>query len=174
MKNTKQDNAKSGPKVAVSFVCMGNICRSPTAEAVMRHLVREAGLEATITIDSAGTGDWHVGQERDRRSRTVAMRRGMPITGPARQFVRSDFDRFDLVLALDEENVRDLRKLAPNDEARARIRLLREFDASVAPGAEVPDPYYGGPEGFDQVFDICLAACRGLLDHLRRSYHLEP
>jgi protein-tyrosine phosphatase len=174
VKNTKQDNAKSGPKVAVSFVCMGNICRSPTAEAVMRHLVREAGLEATITIDSAGTGDWHVGQERDRRSRAVATRRGMPITGPARQFVRSDFDRFDLVLALDEENVRDLRKLAPNDEARARIRLLREFDASTAPGAEVPDPYYGGPEGFERVFDLCLAACRGLLDHLRRSYHLEP
>lgn len=174
MKDTKQDNAKSGPKVAVSFVCMGNICRSPTAEAVMRHLVHEAGLEATITIDSAGTGDWHVGQERDRRSRAVAMRRGMPITGPARQFVRSDFDRFELVLALDEENVHDLRKLAPNDEARARIRLLCDFDASAAPGAEVPDPYYGGPEGFDQVFDICLAACRGLLDHLRRSYDLQP
>jgi protein-tyrosine phosphatase len=173
MKDSKQDSKKSGHQVAVSFVCMGNICRSPTAEAVMRHLVREAGLEAAIAIDSAGTGDWHVGEERDRRSRAVAKRRGMPITGPARQFTRDDFDRFDLVLALDEENARDLRNLAPSDEARARIRLLCEFDASAAPGAEVPDPYYGGPEGFERVFDICLAACRGLLDHLRRSYNLE-
>ena len=97
----------------------------------------------------------------------------MPITGPARQFVPSDFDRFDLVLALDEENARDLRRLAPTDQARAKIRLLREFDASAPQGAEVPDPYYGGPEGFDQVFDICLAACRGLLEHLRRSYQLQ-
>ena len=135
--------------------------------------MREAGLEDAIAIDSAGTGAWHVGEERDRRSRALAKRRGMPITGPARQFVRADFDRFDLVLALNEENARDLRRLAPNDEARAKIRLLREFDASAPPGAEVPDPYYGGPEGFDLVFDICLAACRGLLEHLRRSYELQ-
>jgi protein-tyrosine phosphatase len=98
----------------------------------------------------------------------------MPITGLARQFVRSDFDRFDLVLALDEENLRDLRRLAPTDEARAKIRLLREFDKAAAPGAEVPDPYYGGSDGFELVFDICLSACRGLLDHLRQTYGLDP
>lgn len=161
---------KDGKRVAVSFVCMGNICRSPTAEAVMRHLVSEAGLEDAITLDSAGTGAWHVGEERDRRSRAVAKRRGMPITGPARQFARSDFDRFDLVLALDEDNARELRRLAPTDEARAKIHLLREFDKDAEPGAEVPDPDYGGPEGFELVFDICLAACRGLLDHLQRTY----
>ena len=165
---------KDGKQVAVSFVCMGNICRSPTAEAVMRALVREAGLDGVIIVDSAGTGDWHVGQERDRRSRAVAKRRGMPITGLARQFVRSDFARFDLVLALDEENARDLRRLAPTDEARAKVRLLREFDAGAAPGAEVPDPYYGGPEGFELVFDICLAACRGLLEHLQTTHGLAP
>jgi protein-tyrosine phosphatase len=152
---------------------MGNICRSPTAEAVMRHLVREAGLQDAISIDSAGTGSWHVGEERDRRSRAVAKQRGMPITGPARQFSRSDFDRFDLVLALDEQNAADLRRLAPTDDARAKIHLLREFDQDAPPGAEVPDPYYGGTEGFELVFDICLAACRGLLDHLREKYHLE-
>ncbi len=161
-----------GKRVAVSFVCMGNICRSPTAEAVMRHLVREAGLQDAIAIDSAGTGAWHVGEERDRRSRTVAKQRGMPITGLARQFVRGDFDCFDLVLALDEENARELRRLAPTDEARARIHLLREFDRDAAPGAEVPDPYYGGPEGFERVFDICLSACRGLLAHLQTTYRL--
>ena len=166
------DRKKDAPKVAVSFVCMGNICRSPTAEAVMRHLVREAGFEHAIALDSAGTGDWHVGEERDKRSRAVAHRRGMPIVGPARQFARSDFDRFDLVLALDEENARHLRHLASTDKARAKIRLLREFEANAGPGAEVPDPYYGGPEGFEHVFDICLAACRGLLEHLRKTYEL--
>jgi protein-tyrosine phosphatase len=160
---------KNGKPIAVSFVCMGNICRSPTAEAIMRHLVHEAGLDGAITVDSAGTGAWHVGEERDRRSRAVAKKRDMPITGPARQFARSDFDRFDLVLALDEENARELRRVAPTDEARAKIRLLREFDASAAPGAEVPDPYYGGPEGFELVFDICLAACRGLLENLQKA-----
>ena len=168
-----KDGERNGHQVAVSFVCMGNICRSPTAEAVMRHLVREAGLDHAIAIDSAGTGAWHEGEERDRRSRAVAKRRGMPITGPARQFARGDFDRFDLVLALDEENARDLRSLAPTDEARAKIRLLREFDKDAAPGAEVPDPYYGGPEGFERVFDICLEACRGLLDYLRKTHRLE-
>jgi protein-tyrosine phosphatase len=165
---------KDGKPLAVSFVCMGNICRSPTAEAIMRHLVREAGLEGAITVDSAGTGAWHVGEERDRRSRAAAKKRGMPISGPARQFARGDFDRFDLVLALDEENARDLRRLAPTDEARAKVRLLREFDADAAPGAEVPDPYYGGPEGFEAVFDICLGACRGLLEHLTKTYGFDP
>lgn len=160
------------PTVRISFVCMGNICRSPTAEAIMRHLVREAGLQHAVSIDSAGTGSWHVGEERDRRSRAVAKNRGMPISGPARQFSSSDFARFDLVLALDEQNVSDLRRLAPNDEARAKIRLLRDFDPDAAAGAEVPDPYYGGPDGFEQVFDICLSACRGLLEHLRPKYHL--
>jgi protein-tyrosine phosphatase len=164
---------KNGKPITLSFVCMGNICRSPTAETVMRHLVREAGLAGTIAVESAGTGDWHVGEERDRRSRAVASRRGMPITGQARQFTRDDFERCDLVVALDEDNARALRRLAPSDEARARIRLLREFEPGAAPGAEVPDPYYGGPEGFERVFDICLDACRGLLDHLRRTYRLE-
>jgi protein-tyrosine phosphatase len=165
---------KRDKPIAVSFVCMGNICRSPTAEAVMRHLVREAGLGGKIMVDSAGTGSWHVGEERDRRSRAVAHRRGMPITGVARQFSREDFDRFDLVLALDEDNQRDLRRMAGSDEARAKIRLLRSFEPGAAPGSEVPDPYYGGPEGFERVFDICLEACRGLLDHLKATHHLAP
>jgi protein-tyrosine phosphatase len=159
-------------RIRISFVCMGNICRSPTAEAIMRHLVREAGLQDRIEIDSAGTGSWHVGEDRDRRSRAVAKRRGMPIEGPARQFQPDDFQRFDLVLALDDENARDLRGLAPNHEARAKVHLLREFDPTAPDGASVPDPYYGGPQGFEEVFDICLSACRGLLDHLRSTYQL--
>jgi protein-tyrosine phosphatase len=163
---------KDKKQVAVSFVCMGNICRSPTAEAIMRHLVREAGLSAVVDVDSAGTGAWHVGEERDRRSRAVAHRRGMPIEGYARQFERGDFQRFDLVLALDLDNARDLRRLAPSEEARNKVRLLREFDATAGQENEVPDPYYGGPEGFERVFDICLSSCRGLLEHLRQTYQL--
>lgn len=163
---------KDRVRVGISFVCMGNICRSPTAEAIMRNLVREAGLQDKIEIDSAGTGSWHVGEDRDRRSRAVAKRRGMPIEGPARQFQREDFDRFDLVLALDEENARDLRRLAGSDQDRKKVHLLREFDPSAPEGASVPDPYYGGPDGFEEVFDICLSACRGLLEYLRRTYQL--
>jgi protein-tyrosine phosphatase len=171
-KSPDADPTPATAKEAISFVCTGNICRSPTAEAVMRHLVADAGLAAAIEVDSAGTGSWHVGEERDRRTRAVASRRGMPIHGPARQFSAGDFQRFDLVLALDEENLRDLRRIAPNDGARAKIHLLREFEKDAEPGAVVPDPYYGGPEGFEHVFDICLAACRGLLEYLRTTYHL--
>jgi protein-tyrosine phosphatase len=163
---------KDRKRIAVSFVCMGNICRSPTAEAIMRHLVAEAGLQDRIDVDSAGTGSWHVGEERDRRSRTVAKRRGMPIEGYARQFQPEDFQRFDLVLALDHDNARDLRRLAPDQQARNKVRLLRDFDAAAGKDASVPDPYYGGPQGFEDVFDICLSACQGLLDHLRQSYRL--
>jgi len=159
--------------VALSFVCMGNICRSPTAEAIMRHLVAEAGLQDKIAIDSAGTGSWHVGEQRDRRSRAVAKLRGMPIEGCARQFEPEDFHRFDLILALDQENARDLRRLAPDESAKAKVHLLREFDPKAGRDTDVPDPYYGGPEGFERVFDICLSACQGLLDHLRRSHGLS-
>ena len=169
----KKHDPTGTAKVALSFVCAGNICRSPTAETVMRHLVKEAGLAHAIAVDSAGTGSWHVGEERDRRTRAVAARRGMPMSGEARQFSPGDFARFDLILALDDDNLRDLRRLAPGDEARAKIHLLREFDKDAPPGAEVPDPYYGGPEGFERVFDICLAACRGLLEHARATYHLD-
>ena len=162
----------SQARVAVSFVCTGNICRSPTAEAVMRHLVREADLDNVIEIDSAGTGAWHVGEARDRRSQEVGARRGMPLAGVARQFRRSDFARFDYVLALDQENFEDLVGLAPDAQARAKVHLLRDFDPASPPHSDVPDPYYGGIDGFDRVFEICEAACRGLLNHLRRTHRL--
>jgi protein-tyrosine phosphatase len=162
-----------GSPVRVSFVCLGNICRSPTAEAVMRHLVREAGLGDRVAIDSAGTGDWHVGEPRDRRSLEVGRRRGMPLGGTARQFQPSDFDRFDYVLAMDRQNFANLQRLAPDEAARAKIHLLRTFEAAATPGDdEVPDPYYGGADGFDRVIDICEKACRGLLTHLRQVHGL--
>lgn len=136
----------------------------------MRHLVREAGLDDRIQIDSAGTGEWHVGEPRDRRSSEVGQRRGIPLGGRARQFVASDFARFDYVLAMDTQNLTTLWDLAPDDAARAKVRLLRSYDPNSPADADVPDPYYGGARGFDHVFDICEAACQGLLAHLRRAH----
>jgi protein-tyrosine phosphatase len=156
----------------LSFVCLGNICRSPTAEAVMRRLVRQEGLEEKILLDSAGLGGWHVGEPRDSRSAAVGEDRDCPLEGVARQFKREDFARFDYVLAMDQSNHEGLLKLAPDAAARKKVHLLRSFDAASPAGAEVPDPYYGGPKGFDRVFDICEAACRGLLDHIRRTHGL--
>jgi protein-tyrosine phosphatase len=154
--------------VKLLFVCLGNICRSPTAEGVMRHLVREAGLEDRIEIDSAGTGGWHVGAPPDERATDAAQRRGIVLEGAARRFDPADFDRFDLILAMDGENLRDLRALAPDREAAEKVRLLREFDpaSNGSPDLDVPDPYYGGPDGFDVVLDQVEAACRGLLDEI--------
>lgn len=133
----------------------------------MRARVREAGLEDEVLIDSAGTGAWHAGHPPDARARAEADRRGVPMGGTARQFGPGDFARFDLVLAMDAQNAADLRALAPDDEARAAVRLFREFDPAAPGRAEVPDPYYGGPDGFAEVFDMVDAAARGLLEHLR-------
>ena len=149
------------------FVCMGNICRSPTAEGVMRRLLRDEGLEDEIQIDSAGTGGWHVGNPPDERATEAAFRRGITLEGAARQVRPSDFEDYDLLLAADRENLADLRAIAPDDEARAKVRLLREFDPGSHGDLDVPDPYYGGPGGFEEVLDLVEAACRGLLAEVR-------
>lgn len=158
--------------IQVCFVCLGNICRSPTAEGVMQHLVQAAGLGDRIAIDSAGTGAWHAGEPADRRSRETATRRGLRLDSIARQVTVEDFTRFDYLLAMDADNLRDLQNLAPDANARARVHLFRSFDPASPQGAAVPDPYYGGPGGFDEVLDICEAACAGLLEHLRREHGL--
>jgi protein-tyrosine phosphatase len=164
--------------VRLCFVCLGNICRSPTAEGIMAKLVAEAGLSHHIEVDSAGTGAWHVGQPADRRSAAEARRRGVGLTSVARQVHVGDFHHFDLLLAMDRRNLADLADLAPDAAARERIHLLRSFDPALADlgaGADldVPDPYYGEGDGFARVFDLVAAACRGLLDHVRAE-HLEP
>jgi protein-tyrosine phosphatase len=155
----------------ILFVCMGNICRSPTAEAVMGALLRAEGLERAIAIDSAGTGGWHAGAPPDARAVAAARSRDVVVEGAARQVTAEDFDDFDLVLAMDRDNERELLARAPDAEARGKVRLLREFDpAAVAAGdLDVPDPYYGGPNGFDHVLDLVEAACRGLLDEVRAA-----
>ncbi len=132
----------------------------------MRHLLAQAGLDGRVQVDSAGTGGWHAGEPPDRRATATAAARGITLGGRARQFTPRDFDRHDLILAMDYSNLRDLQRLAPDEQARAKVRRLREFD----PGAEdldVPDPYFGGARGFDDVLDHVQAACQGLLAEIR-------
>jgi protein-tyrosine phosphatase len=149
----------------VLFVCLGNICRSPTAEGTMRALVREAGMEDRIELDSAGTGSWHVGSAPDERATAAAAARGIALEGAARQVSAADFDDFNLMIAMDSANLSDLRDLAGDDRRRAKVRLLREFDPAGAntDDLDVPDPYYGPGDGFERVLDMVEASCRGLL-----------
>jgi protein-tyrosine phosphatase len=153
--------------VRILFVCLGNICRSPTAEAVLRTLAAREAPELSIEVDSAGTAGYHVGEPPDPRTRAAAARRGYQMQALRARIVEpADFERFDLILAMDEENLRVLRGRAPA-VAHERLRLFLEFAPAGAP-AEVPDPYYGGPNGFEEVLDLAEAAARGLLDHVRR------
>lgn len=157
-------------RIRICFVCLGNICRSPTAEACFTQLVAREGLADRFEIDSAGTGDYHVGQPAHADTRAAAKARGVEVTSIARQFVTSDFARFDHVIVMDAQNRANVLRIAPDDAARAKVHLFREFEPGAPQDAEVPDPYYEG--GFDRVFDICEAASRGLLEHLRRVHGL--
>jgi protein-tyrosine phosphatase len=151
----------------VCFVCLGNICRSPTAEGVFRHLLAERGARGFV-VESAGTAAHHVGESPDRRSTATAARRGITLEGAAARFDAEDFDRFDWVIAMDRSNARDLRHRAPTPEAAAKVHLLRRWDPQNTAGEdlEVPDPYYGGASGFDEVLDICERSCAALLREL--------
>jgi protein-tyrosine phosphatase len=157
--------------VRILFVCLGNICRSPTAEGVTRRLVSERGLEDEVEVDSAGTGGWHIGAPPDRRATAAAAARGTTLEGSARRFDPArDFRDFDLILAMDADNRRDLLAAAPDGDpdARAKVRMLREFDPAARESGDldVPDPYYGGDDGFEHVLDLVERAARGLLDEV--------
>lgn len=145
---------------------MGNICRSPLAEGVFRHLAAEADLAAHFTVDSAGIGAWHEGERPDPRSIQVAAEHGVALEGTARQIVAEDLRTFDVVLAMDRDNLAALEELSASAGGTARLHLLREFDPG-ADGDEVPDPYYGGPHGFERTYRMIHAACEGLLRELR-------
>jgi protein-tyrosine phosphatase len=158
--------------ISICFVCLGNICRSPTAEGIMRSLVLRSKLQDRIHVESAGTAAYHAGELPDRRSRAAASARRIELSSRARQFTPEDWERFEYVLAMDRENFRELADAAPNAAARAKLSLLLSFDPASQPGAEVPDPYQGGHDGFEEVLDLCEAACTGLLEHLRREHRL--
>ena len=156
--------------VRVLFVCLGNICRSPLAEGLFRARLAEAGLAGRVEVDSAGTGDWHVGAPPDARMTATAARHGADIAGfRARQLTRADLGRFDHVFAMDRANLHDTLFLDPDGDHGTRVRLLREFDPE--PGDyEVPDPYAGGPEGFEAVHEIVDRTTRAILTRLRAAH----
>lgn len=160
--------------VRILFVCLGNICRSPLAEGVFRALARERGVEDRFAIDSAGISGYHEGSPPDRRSAETARRRGVELTGRSRRLVADDLRRFDWVIAMDEDNLEAIRELEARAGGTARVHRLREWDPE--PDAlDVPDPYYGGPRGFDQVHDIVERSCAALLDHLLLAKsHVAP
>ncbi len=163
-------NVKSS-NVRVLFVCMGNICRSPSAEGVFRHKVEEAGLDDAIHIDSAGTHAYHVGEPPDPRATEAARRRGIDLTAlRARKARARDFDEFDYVLAMDRDNLRMLEALRDSSDS-AQLHLFLDFARSFRE-SEVPDPYYGGDQGFEHVLDLIEDASEGLLDHIRREHAL--
>lgn len=155
--------------IKVLFVCMGNICRSPTAHGVFEHMVNAAELAREIEIDSAGTHAYHVGEPPDRRAQQTARHRGIRLDHlRARRVEASDFEYFDYILAMDEDNLAILRAECPK-QYQPKLKLFLEF-ASQRSETEVPDPYYGGPSGFDFVFDLVDEASTGLLEHIRRHH----
>jgi len=147
---------------------MGNLCRSPLAEGVFKHLAEQAGLDEHFHVESAGMGAWHVGESPDARAQRTARAHGVRLDGAAQQFRPGDFARFDHVLALDEDIAASLRRLASEAPARQKIRLLRDYDALARNGDhDVPDPYYGGPEEFERAYQMVERSCRALFDELK-------
>jgi protein-tyrosine phosphatase len=156
--------SQSPRPIRVCFVCLGNICRSPTAEGVMKRLLEDAGIAEAFFIDSAGTGAYHVGEAADARSAAAAQRHGVTLTSLARQFDERDFDAFDYIVAMDRRNLIHLQRVARTDADAKKLSLLRSYDA-LADAPDVPDPYF--ENNFDAVFEICRAGCEGLLEHIR-------
>lgn len=157
----------------ILFVCLGNICRSPIAEGIFAHKVRERGLEGRYLADSAGTGDWHVGQPPDRRAIHAAQQRGVALPSLCRQVKPDDFREFDLILAMDRNNLNDLRALCPAP-LQGKLKLMRDYDAGKDAGADVPDPYYAGPYEFDQVYEMLNRCCSSLLEALESESPAQP
>lgn len=156
-------------KVSVLFVCMGNICRSPTAEGVFRHIVQEEGHDDWVVTDSAGTHAYHVGEQPDRRAQQTALGRGIDLSDlRARKATSNDFEKFDYVLAMDNDNYQILHRLSPSG-AKNKLKLFLDFSNEYNE-SEVPDPYYGGDQGFEHVFDLVESASHGLLADIKKRF----
>lgn len=157
-------------RVGVLFVCLGNICRSPLAEGVFRHLVSEADLLHRFEIDSAGTTSYHAGSPPDERTLSVARQRGLVLEHAARQITEADVHEYHYVVVMDGSNRAKVERLAGQVSGTAELRMLREFDAEANGELDVPDPYFGGHEGFETVHDMVERSCRALLDHIRAEH----
>ncbi len=150
----------------ILFVCLGNICRSPAAENIMNALIERDHLSHSIQCDSAGTAGYHIGSPPDKRMSAAAQKRGIPFEGEGRQFTRRDFEQFDLILAMDKSNYKDILRLDPRSEFGDRVKMICSYCRKYR-DQEVPDPYYGGEEGFEYVMDLLTDACEGLLQKLK-------
>jgi protein-tyrosine phosphatase len=159
-------------RIGVLFVCHGNICRSPLAEGVFRELVQQECVGARFDIDSAGTTDYHAGESPDARTVEVAARRGLQLAHEARRVTELDFERFDYVVVMDRNNLASVQRLAERVRSKAEVHLLRSFDPEAGGELDVPDPYFGGSRGFEDVHDMVERACRGLLAHIRSEFAL--
>lgn len=151
---------------SILFVCLGNICRSPAAEATLRHLARKEPIGDTLSIESCGLGDWHIGQLPDLRMREASQNRGIVLSSRAQKFQSAFLERFDLILAADSRVLQDLHRHAKSPEHKAKIHLITHF-SSCYPEEDIPDPYYQGEAGFEQVLDMIEDSCLGILEHLK-------
>jgi len=152
----------------IVFVCLGNICRSPTAEGIFQHLVNERELDPYFYVDSAGTSAYHIGEPANSKSQKLANEHGIELRSRARQFEKNDLEEFDLIVAMDRENLANIKSLDGSKDYEEKIVLLRDFDPNPGDG-EVPDPYFGGMDGFKNVFDIVKRSCKALLDELEEK-----
>ena len=152
-------------KTGILFVCLGNICRSPAAEGVFLDLIKNENVENQFHVDSAGTGDWHIGELPDKRMRSAALRRGVELTSRARQISKEDFNKFEYILVMDDSNYKNVISLTNSNEHKQKVKMFtefqQEFDSEI-----VPDPYFGGEEGFDSVLDLVTDCSKGLLKHI--------
>jgi len=159
--------------VEISFVCLGNICRSPLAQGVFQDLVNQKKLEQKIIVTSAGTGGWHIGNLPDERMRRTAQSKGIQLESRARQFQSADFNRFNLILAMDHSNLARLEEIAPSNLSPEKLMLFRSFDPECNGNQDVPDPYYGGAKGFEEVYSMVKRTCPPLLDYIKSRF-LSP
>ena len=159
--------------VRVCFVCLGNICRSPAAEAIFGAMVKAAGLDREIDVDSAGTGAMHVGERADERARDEARGRGLEIVHEARQFVPADFKRFQYIVGMDTANLRALKAMPASSRFTGSLSLMRSHDPASPANAAIPDPFYGSEQDFAEVFDLCETACKGLLERIAADRNLS-